>query len=273
MDNAAASAGFGAEIALCSPGGMFLGVTHTWCSCDVELSRSRRNEQVFTIAQAQDSHASSCGLLCSLRACNGTYLCAGSLQLEHERGVGTCCRPFYWRMMLSRAGCVALYSVARRAFLRNDLSLLEAANAENNVDECDFIETLPSCVWLCVPVPLKSEEGHADGYYSVTCMLHWGHASAVFLTEHSGLRERSVVKSLPCALSPAIRRIDGLLYEANMPGAADSSGLLCPVYAAPLILLPMFPIKRAHFFCSGAFQNHVCPAQRLLHSETLLSQP
>lgn len=173
MDNAAASAGFGAEIALCSPGGMFLGVTHTWCSCDVELSLSRRNEHVFTIAQAPDigsdtsRDTSSGGLLCSLRACNGTYLCAGSQQLEHERGVGTCCQPFYWRMMLSStcAGCVALYSVARRAFLRNDLSLLEVANAMNNVDECDFIDTLPSCVWLCVPVPLKSEEGHADGYY------------------------------------------------------------------------------------------------------------
>ena len=169
MDNAAASAGFGAEIALCSPGGMFIGVTHTWASCNVELSRSRRNEHVFTIARAPDigSDTSSGGLLCLLRACNGTYLCAGSQQLEHERGVGTCCQPFYWRMMLSStcAGCVALYSVARRAFLRNDLSLLEVANAENNADECDFIDTLPSCVWLCVPVPLKSEEGHADGYY------------------------------------------------------------------------------------------------------------
>lgn len=104
-------------------------------------------------------------------------------------------------------------------------------------------------------------------------MLHWGHASAVFLTEHSGFRERSVVKSLPCALSPAIRRIDGLLYEANMPAAADSSDLLCPVHAAPLILQPIFRIKRAHFYRVGSFQNHVCPAQHLLHAETVLSQP
>ncbi len=172
---------------------------------------------------------------------------------------------------------MALYSVLRSAFLRNDLSLHEVpvplAGNNASADGYDFIETLPSCLWLCIPVPLKSEEGRADGYYSVTALLHWGHVSAVFLTEHSGFREPSVVKSLPCALSPAIRRVDGLLYEADMPGHADSSAFLCPVHAAPLFLQPISLVQHAHFCRIGSFENHIRSTQHLLHSEALFSKP
>ena len=229
MSSCGTRTGFAAEVALCSSAGMFVGVTHTWDSCDVVLSPHRRNEQVFRMeCSAQDS------ALSSLQACNGTYLSLGSTLLEHERAVGTSARPFWWKVVSSRGGCVALYSPAHRAFLGNDLSLhqvpVEPA-AEKEKDADDAVEDTPSCMWLCIPIPLKCEEGRADGFYSVTCLLHWGHDSAVLLTERSTLRDPCVVKSIACARAAAIRRIDALLYQANMPGSADASDLLCPVFA------------------------------------------
>jgi hypothetical protein len=234
MSSSRARAGFAAEVALCSSAGMFVGVAHTWSSCDVLLSTERRNEQVFRMQCS--AHDSARDALCSLQACNGTFLSAGSALLEHERAIGTSAQPFWWKVVPLRGGCVALYSPEHRAFLGNDLSLHQvpverAAEEEKAADECDAVQDAPTCSWLCIPIPLKCEEGHADGYYSVTCLLHWGHDSAVLLTACSTLREPSVVKSIPCCRADAMRRIDALLYQANMPGSASASDLLCPVFA------------------------------------------
>lgn len=224
-----------AELALCSSGGRFLGVAHTWCSCEVELSFERRNEQVFSMFQCGASESGPDGdLLCSLKACNGTFLCAGSPLLEHERVIGTSLKPFRWMMVSSRGGLVALYSVAHRAFLGHDLSLHEVPvvqtdDTNKKAEMSDTIEELPVCLWLCIPIPLKCEEGRSDGYYSVTKLLYWGHDSAVLRTEVSSLREPSVIKSIPCARAAAIRRIDSLLYQSSMPGAADAADFLCPL--------------------------------------------
>ena len=266
-------ANFSTEVAFCSPEGKFLGVAHTWCSCEVIASSLRRNENVFKMsrwsspsnpagnetevrcgdvrAAAGASDSSSRSFVCSLKACNGTYLCAGSQQLEHEREVGTSAQPFPWRMLFLRSGCVALFCEERRV-LRNDLSMYqvpEVAGAQTGdaVNEHDLAETAPSCQWLLVPVPLKSEEGHADGYYSVTSLLYWGHDSAVLLTEHSSTREPSVVKSIPCSRASAIRRIDALLYRSNMPGA-DSGDLICPLLSTMTSLHPsLFYVQKRCF--------------------------
>lgn len=237
--------GFSAEIALCSAEGMFLGVAHTWCSCEVTLSANRRNEQVFTMqCGAVDGGESKCNaLLHSLMACNGTYLCAGAEQREHERLIGTRVQPFGWKVVHSRGGLVALYSPTNCAFLGNDLSLhrvVQSDRIDHDADVHDFAEDLPSCQWLCIPVPLKSEEGRADCYFSVTRLLHWGHDSAVLLTEHCAHREPSVAKSIPCARAAAIRRIEAFLYQSNMPGADNTSELLCPMLSKMTSVSPSF---------------------------------
>jgi hypothetical protein len=228
------SLGYSTELAFCSPTGMFLGVSHTWSSCEVALSPLRRNENVFTLSRCPDTSdvtkthcgnvplplaAARLGMSCSLKACNGTFLSAGSLLLEHEREVGTSIRPFPWQIVPCIRGCVVLYSAQHGALLRNDLSMhkvpeLEEPNADMEaiVTAEEDRSTAPSSLWLAIPVPLKSVDLEADGYYSVTRLLCWGHDSAVLLTEHSSLREASVVKSIPCERAPAIRRIDALLY-------------------------------------------------------------
>jgi hypothetical protein len=244
MSSFPAGAGFGAELALCSAEGKFLGVAHSWCSCEVELSSERRNEHVFSMAQSgaggPDSEA-----LCSLKSCNGLYLCAGSQLLEHERTVGTSLKPFWWKIMRSGGGLVALYSAAHSAFLGNDLSLhlstavlVQTEVTNKSTEESHAIEFPPCCLWLSIPVPLKCEDGRPDGYYSVTRLLHWGHDSAVLLTEYSSLRAPGVVKSVPCARAAAIRRIDSFLYQSNMPGAADCRDLFCPLLGKVMQISP-----------------------------------
>jgi hypothetical protein len=255
------STGFSTEVAFCSREGMFVGVSHTWCSCEVNLSSVRRNENVFTVARCSvasnvtkiqcgketcASEASSGDSVFSLKACNGLFLCAGSQLLEHEREVGTSVTPFAWSMAASRNGCVALYSAAHGAFLRNDLSLHyvpEEPSAEMHRKVNDWaalVDTLDSCLWLSVPIPLKSEEGRSDGYYSATRLLHWGHDSAVLLMEHSSFRQPSttVAKSIPCQRAPAIRRMEELLYQSNMPGSPDCVDLFCPLLSKMTSLTP-----------------------------------
>ena len=267
--------GYAAELAFCTPQGNFLGVQHSLSSCDVVLSSYRRNEQVFTIAQAPPSCNASSHILYSLRACNGGYLCLGSQALEHERLVGTSVKPFFWRIMASRAGFVGLYSVSQCAFLRNDLSLHEVQMPMADADkkqEAELVDTLPellddlpACTWLSIPIPLKCVEGHAESSFSVTKLLHWGHESVVLLTEHSSLQEANVAKSIPCARASAMRRIDALLYQTNMPAAADSSDLFCPVLAKMTTVSPSFFYVQKKCFRS---LEHIFAQHAIPHTET-----
>ena len=260
------ASGYAAELALCTSEGLFLGVQHTWCSCDVVLSSHRRNEHVFTMSQAPPCSSALGEILYCLRACNGTYLCMGSKALEHEREVGTSVKPFFWRLMVSRLGFVALYSLSHGAFLRNDLSLhqvpvVTAAAADKTLKEAELLDTLPACTWLSIPVPLNCAEGQAESSFSVTKLLHWGHESAVLLTEHSSLHEASVAKSIPCERASAIRRIDALMYQTNMPGAADSSNLFCPMLSKMTTVSPSFFYTQIRCFRSleHIFAEHAIP--------------
>jgi serine/threonine protein kinase len=142
---------------------------------------------------------------------------------------------FSWKLLFSRSGLVALYSVSHSAFLLTDLSLHKSPSADDGL-----LESIPACLWLFIPIPLKCEEGQPDGYCSVTKLLHWGHNSAVLLTESSSFREPCVVKSIPCSKSPLIRRIDSLLYQANMPTSPISNQFLCPVLSKATSLSPSF---------------------------------
>ena len=134
---------------------------------------------------------------------------------------------------------LAIYSPDLQAFLKTDLSFY--------ILDGPFDESLgrvpPKCSWLTLPVPLHCRPGNVEATFSATKLLCFGRESFVFACAQNPMYELSVIKSL--VRPDAARRIEDLLYEANMPAAPDCSDILCPVLFSSYSTMPaMFYTQR-----------------------------
>jgi hypothetical protein len=129
-----------------------------------------------------------------------------------------------------------MYSPALDAFLKTDLSfcILDGPFDQRN-------DSVPlECSWLMMPVPLQCHPGNVEATFSATKLVCIGRESFVFACARNPMYELSVIKSL--VRPDAARRIQDLLYEANMPQVPDYSEVLCPVLFKSYSTLPALAI-------------------------------
>jgi serine/threonine protein kinase len=134
---------------------------------------------------------------------------------------------------------VSIYSPALQAFLKTDLSF-DILDGPFN----ELIDHIPlDCSWLMLPVPLHCRPGNVEASFSATKLVCIGRESFVFACAPDCMHELSVIKSL---IRPdAARRIEDLLYEANLPNIPDFSDVLCPVLFNSYSTMPaMFLTQR-----------------------------